>query len=169
MELKLAKSRGLTLIEILVVLGVIGVLAALVVTNYGSIMARVEKARCMSNLRGLYGVFANYVSEKGIWPQLPPGIEDEDTYASWWLDEMKPYGATESLWTCLTIRRAQAGLPENERNKIHYTPTQFDAHPGRAYQWPTQPWFVEIANAHGKGALIIFTNGSVRDGDDFLE
>jgi prepilin-type N-terminal cleavage/methylation domain-containing protein len=160
--------RGFTLTELSVALGILAILITLVITNYERVLGRSEKIRCISNLRGLYGCFASYVSDQGIWPQIPEDIDEEDAYADWWLREMKPYGATQALWTCPTIRRAQASLPENYRNKIHYTPTQFDAHPGRAYQWPTQPWLIEIANAHGHGALIIFTNGSVRELNDLL-
>lgn len=163
------RHSAFTLPELLAVIGILAILASLVIFNYGRIVGYVEKARCISNLRGLHACFSNYVSDNnGIWPQLPEELVQEAAYGDWWLAQMKPYGATEALWTCPTIRREQAGLPEDDRHKIHYTPTQFDAHPGRAFQWPTQPWFIEIGNAHGRGALIMFTNGSVREGDDFM-
>ncbi len=35
------------------------------------------------------------------------------------------------------------------------------------YKWPSMPWFVEIGNCHGNGALAIFTDGSVKAMDNF--
>jgi hypothetical protein len=39
----------------------------------------------------------------------------------------------------------------------------FDDKPMTPHQWPRQPWFVENANVHGNGQLIIFTDGSIAD------
>ena len=39
----------------------------------------------------------------------------------------------------------------------------FDDKPMTPYQWPRQPWFVESADVHGQGQLIIFTDGSISD------
>lgn len=47
-------------------------------------------------------------------------------------------------------------------SSIHYTPTMFDDKPGTARRWPTQPWLIERADAHGNGALICFTDGSIK-------
>lgn len=39
---------------------------------------------------------------------------------------------------------------------------------GTAYRWPTQSWLIEVANAHGKGALTCFPDGSVKPMDKVL-
>ena len=51
--------------------------------------------------------------------------------------------------------------PENAR--ADYFAMPFDNKPTTPHQWPRQPWFVETADVHGNGNLIIFTDGSISD------
>ena len=44
----------------------------------------------------------------------------------------------------------------------------FDDKPTTPHKWPRQPWFIETANVHGNGNLIIFTDGSVGQSNDVL-
>ena len=39
----------------------------------------------------------------------------------------------------------------------------FDNKPRTPYRWGRMPWFVERADFHGQGQLIIFTDGSVQE------
>jgi hypothetical protein len=41
----------------------------------------------------------------------------------------------------------------------------FDSKPGTARKWANMPWFIEIANVHGHGPLMILPDGSVHDYD----
>jgi hypothetical protein len=60
------------------------------------------------------------------------------------------------------------GESMNEEQPLHYMPAMFDATPGIARRWSTQPWLVEIANAHGQGALVCFPDGSVKSFNQIL-
>lgn len=74
---------------------------------------------------------------------------------------MKPYVSnSRKVWLCPTILSFQ---PPEERQKpqIHYIPTSFDANPQTPFRWPKHPWLIESADAHGKGPLILFTDGSI--------
>jgi type II secretory pathway pseudopilin PulG len=158
-----------TMVEVLIVVGVMVILAGLLVGNYGRIIQTVQKAQCMSHLRSLHSVFSTYTNDFKVWPQPPDFPADQDrAYEEWWVTTMEPYGTTAKMWTCPTIARAEQMLPPRDRNKVHYTPTEFDDNPGTPWRWPTMPWFTEIANAHGHGALIIFTDGSIRPSEDFF-
>lgn len=44
----------------------------------------------------------------------------------------------------------------------------FDDKPTSPHQWPRQPRFIESADAHGHGNLIVFTDGSIGESGDLL-
>jgi hypothetical protein len=50
-----------------------------------------------------------------------------------------------------------------ETARIDYMPMPFDDKPDTPHKWPRQPWFIETADVHGNGNLIIFTDGTVSD------
>ncbi|MBI2432299.1 MAG: hypothetical protein HYV26_05460 [Candidatus Hydrogenedentes bacterium] len=65
----MAKQRGLVLLELLAVLGMIGVVAAVLWPVLIQAMALVERATCANNLRHLGTVFKMYAAENsGAWP-----------------------------------------------------------------------------------------------------
>lgn len=151
--------------EFLVAAGIIVILAAIVykVSTYS--IERSEGVRCAQNLRALHTSLGAYIQDKGHWPQEPAAIwaaNDTIAYEDWWIKEMEPYGAIEKVWQCPTIMRKVVRKTENQRPKMHYTPTMFDSNALTPYKWSTQPWLVEIGNMHGAGALICFPDGSVR-------
>ena len=93
------------------------------------------------------------------WPQ-GPGANDP-AWTAFWISTLAPYGITERTWQCPTIRGHMKASDQNEIG-IHYVPTMFDPTPNIANRWTTQPWLVEIADAHGNGPLICFPDGSVK-------
>lgn len=62
--------RAFTLVELLVVIVIIGVLAALVFPLANSARERTRNTRCLSNLRGLYFAMSNYSNDGGYWPSV---------------------------------------------------------------------------------------------------
>jgi hypothetical protein len=156
-------------LELLVVLVVLLVLAAIAFPTYQSLMSRFLKGKCVANLRSLHVSFGSCVNDEGRWPQFHySGDMLAQDYESWWINKMRPYGATEETWLCPVLKGLKLKGPDGKLLRMHYVPTQFDANPLSPTRWPTQPWLVETANAHGTGALIIFTDGSVRSMDEVL-
>lgn len=123
-----------------------------------------DRVRCTSNLRGLSLGFSNYLADNGHWPQQPPFDQTQQKeYDEWWLKEMRPYDLPPAVWQCPAILRL-GKIQQNARSpKVHYSPTMFDSKPGTPRKWPNMPWFVEIANVHGHGPLLILPDGSVHD------
>jgi len=154
---------GFSLIEILVVIGILGVLGGLIVLTYPRIYQSASKAKCMSNMRVLHVGFANYVQENNIWPQLPENESDpfDPKVEDLWIKTMSPYVQNESAWQCPILKAARITGPSGNILRMHYVPTRFDANPISPRRWSTQPWLVEIADAHGDGALITFPDGSI--------
>lgn len=146
---------------------IVAIVVALVVAGYSKFIAKSESVNCSSNLRNLHVAFSAYIQDEGHWPQeavsdKPEWVED------WWLYTMKPYGADERTWQCPTIRRKIMAKNKNGRPKLHYSPTLFDARPGTAFKWKSQPWFIEGGDMHGQGPLLCFSDGSIKSMNEVL-
>ncbi len=157
-----------TILELVAILAIVAILAVLAVPNFGRIIAAAQEALCASKMRSIRLAIDSYLQDNSqIWPQGPQA--DQPEWAPFWLATLEPYGISENTWQCPAIKsmtreqKLPAGVPA-----LHYVPTMFDGTRGIAYRWPTQPWLIEAANAHGKGALICFPDGSVKPMDKVL-
>jgi prepilin-type N-terminal cleavage/methylation domain-containing protein len=156
-----------TLVEVLAVLAVIAILIAFIVPNYRPLLERAQGVICASHMRSIRLAMDNYLNDhQQVWPQGPSPQEGR-AWSDFWLATLAPYGITASTWQCPTIRGSM-GESMNEEQPLHYMPAMFDATPGIARRWATQPWLVEIANAHGQGALVCFPDGSVKSFNQIL-
>lgn len=73
------KSRGFTLVEIMVVVAIIGILAALAIPNYMRFQARSKQSEAKSNLKALFvgqkarysevDAYSNYIGQVGFAPE----------------------------------------------------------------------------------------------------
>jgi type II secretory pathway pseudopilin PulG len=150
-----------TLLEIVAVLLVLSILIALILPNTDRIVGAAQQAVCASHMRSIRVALGAYLEDNQmVWPQGSPQPQ-EPGWARFWIDTLAPYGVTERTWQCPTIRglMKEEGLTEFG---LHYAPTQFDATPNIANRWTTQPWLIEVADAHGQGPLICFPDGSVK-------
>jgi len=148
-------DRAFTLLEMLAAVGIVLILVAMVYPVLEKTTPRAEKVVCLGNLKSLHTAFSPYATEG--WPQIPPGIPlgsmEEQLF---WMKFSKSHlNIPEKTWHCPTIARSFRSTPESERPIIHYLPTPFSAHPGQANKNSQMPWFIEIANAHGGGNLLI--------------
>jgi type II secretory pathway pseudopilin PulG len=162
------RPLAFTLLELVAVIGILVILAALLVPNFGRIMAAAQEAVCASKMRSIKLALDGYLQDHRLeWPQGP--TPTDPGWASFWLTTLAPYGISERTWQCPTIKLMVQGqeLPAGQP-QLHYVPTLFDATPNIAHRWSTQPWLIEVANAHGKGALICFPDGSVKPFDKVL-
>lgn len=169
-----ARSAGVTLLELLTVIVVIAILFTMLLSVGSNMMARMESARCMTNLRALYVATELYVQDHRQWPQISTQsitVAGSDQYARDWIAVLTPYKVSEETWHCPTVQKTmtqgeQAKQPSLKR--IDYYPTTFDDKEITPHRWATQPWFIERGAVHGRGNLIIFTDGSIKSLDDML-
>ncbi len=166
-------ARAFTLLELLVVIGIIAILGGLIVMVIGSLRARAQRSQCMANLRSLHVAANLYVQENNQWPQINVVANIEKTeseFAELWIAALQPFGAERKTWICPSLQNALNNRdyrnPENAR--IDYYSTAFDDKPTTPNEWPGQPWFAERAGLHGKGVLIIFADGRIAASDEII-
>jgi len=150
----------------LAVLGIVGIMAALLIGQVPSWQAAAEKPHCISNMRSIYLSLATYLNDHNSWPQLPKGttIGSRDEF-DFWIKTLQPYGIDRRNWLCPTLLRTakEKGVSDAELPEIHYVPSLFDSKPFTPHAWPTMPWLSEVGNMHGKGSMICFPDGSIRN------
>lgn len=153
--------QAFTLLEMLAAVSIVLVLVTLFYPAIEKIGPRAETIACINNLRNLHIAFSTYAVEG--WPQIPKNISlGSNVEHQWWIERTKiDLNLPEKTWKCPTITRLFRSSPEKERPIIHYLPTPFPAQPNNANQFPQMPWFLEIANAHGEGNLLIRQNGKI--------
>ena len=64
------KDRGFTIVELLVVIVVIGILAAITIVSYTGITARANTAKAQSNAQSVQNVTEVYYTEQNHYPRL---------------------------------------------------------------------------------------------------
>lgn len=161
---------GFTILEVCTVMVIVLILVVLLFPAYQGLVARAGRAACTSNLRGLHVAADSYLQDHHTWPQIPVSGSSEQQFASAWIAAFRPYNLDFNSWVCPIIQK-QAGHPDlaNPENvRIDYIASPFKAGQQYPYKWPNQPWFIEKANAHGAGNLIIFPDGRVEDANTVL-
>lgn len=72
------KSPAFTLVELLVVMGILAILAALIVPLARNGVARARSAQCLGNLRSLGGAFGQYLGEHNMkFPDMEAGRDSK--------------------------------------------------------------------------------------------
>ncbi len=161
------RLAAFTLLEVMTSVVVIAILAVMGISTFGFLRAKAERAKCVRNLQGLYAAGASYLTDNGAWPQISTLDIEAPAFSKAWIQAFQPYGIGHVNWICATVQTAIGDPPyDPDEPRIDYLGTGFDDKPNSPWQWPTHPWFIERANAHGDGNLIIFTNGQIRSLDD---
>ncbi len=164
-------SRGFTLLELGIVIAIIAIFSVLVLGGWGTMQSRARRAGCMQNLKTLYIGTDLYLQQNNEWPQIsvdPSSEGGTEQFALAWISALQPFGVTAKEWICPEIQQLignpDYSQPDNAR--LDYIPMPFDNKPTTPHEWSSQPWFIERGNAHGKGNLIIFTDGHIVAADE---
>ncbi len=144
------------------VLVVMLILATMVMGSYLSIRDKARRSLCQNNLRNLHVAGVGYLTDhENVWPQVPTNDLKDPNYALSWISAFRPYGMAPINWICPSVQAA-LGIDYNVYPRLDYFATPFAPTPRAASRYATQPWFVERADIHGDGNLVIFANGQVK-------
>ena len=115
----LKNQRGFTLMEMLVVIGIIGVLAAVAVPRFTNAVAMANTARIQSDLQVLNTAIVMYKTEKGT---DPAKIEDLENYVLDIANVKPPKGACcLKDGTDLTVTATSYGLASDANDGMQAT------------------------------------------------
>lgn len=164
----------MTILELAVVIVIIFIIASMLFPALSSFQSRANEARCTTNLKNLYVGASGYLQTNGSWPQIPNALigKDDKTYAKMWVAALKPLGVPHETWICPAIQR-NLGFPissieEEEKYRVDYIGIAFDEKPSSPYPEGGYPWFLEKAGFHGRGNLIILSNGTTTSLKDLV-
>ena len=163
---RLRRNIGMTLLELAVVIVIIAILASMLLPFLSSYQTKAEEAKCLANLRNLYVGASGYLQSNGSWPQIPNTLiaSDAKTYAWMWVAALTPYGIPHTTWICPSVQRSLglsiSTIEEDDNYRVDYVGVSFDDKPSSPYPEIPYPWFIEKSGFHGRGNLLVVSDGS---------
>ena len=159
-------TRGYTILELLVTIGIVVALVGLTIPLMESFRERARKVKCISHLRAIHSGFMGYMADVGHWPQMPEELKEgkvpEEEFFGFWIQATEPYGLSQESWVCPSDRSLERRLNESKQKYFgSYVVTQFDDKPRTPYRW-NQPWVMERGGFHKKGPHVLLPDGSVQ-------
>ena len=112
---KYRKSKGFTLVELLIVIIIIGILAGMMMLSSGSATDKAEATKIVSDLRNIKSAALMYYADKGYWPGTSGDAKIDNVKD--YLDQTPATGyaltkAGDSLYATYTGTKLTSGVKE---------------------------------------------------------
>jgi prepilin-type N-terminal cleavage/methylation domain-containing protein len=114
------KNEGFTIVELLIVIVVIGILAALVVTTFTGIQQRARNTERETDIKAVHGQLEAYYAQNGSYP-----FRDDVNNATWRSTNMKGLDA-EALKDPKGTAQTLTATPGTSPPSYGYNPAQTD-------------------------------------------
>jgi prepilin-type N-terminal cleavage/methylation domain-containing protein/prepilin-type processing-associated H-X9-DG protein len=99
--MKSSMNKGFTLVELLVVIGIIGLLVGLSLPAYKIVVARANSSKCLANLRGLGVALNGYLTDNQmIMPTLVAARDSTSEQEAAIDTVLVPYVDTKNVFIC---------------------------------------------------------------------
>lgn len=158
------------MLELATVIVIIGILTVMAIPVVGAAVGRMEKAKCIGNLRSIHVATSLYIRDNQHWPQLTTATYGNAPAAQAWIDTMRPYGLEQNNWICPSVQKAlrSPDFTQPDQTRVDYYATTFNTKPDAPFSHPRQPWYAECADVHGNGQEILFPDGHVEEAGELI-
>jgi type IV pilus assembly protein PilA len=102
--------KGFTLIELMIVVAIIGILAAIAIPNFLRFQARAKQSEAKQNLGAIFTAYTAYFSNNNTFPGAVMFIVGGGTFNCLSVADWEPKGAIRYNYNCMT---APVFLPAN--------------------------------------------------------
>ena len=111
----LKSSKGFTLIELMIVVAIIGILAAIAIPNFMTYQAKARQSEAKVGLGGIFTSATSYAAEKSdfvnatLFSDIGYSPAGKNKYVFWWKNDK--IGNTTSSDTCMTTKPSGNAAP----------------------------------------------------------
>src|SRR4051812_11929965 len=83
--------RAFTLVELLVVIGIIGLLVSILLPALGRARRQAQEIACMANLRSLGQALTMYTQQSGYYPGMTVLMDGKSKFAAVWPSRLRAF------------------------------------------------------------------------------